>query len=43
MKLSELINDIKEIKRLMKKGEPSSYVYNKIDCLINKLEKIKNV
>lgn len=38
MRVTELINEIKEIKRLMKTREPSSYIYRKIDCLINKLE-----
>ena len=41
MKLVSLIYEIKNIKRLMKKGEPSSYVFEKIDNLIKKLEELK--
>ena len=35
---SDVIKAIREIKRLMKKHEPSDYIYSKIDKLIKQLE-----
>lgn len=44
MKLSkeELINKIEEIKKLLKKHEPSLYIYEKIDSLISMIKEDQN-